>query len=239
MGTDAARPFRYCDVQLWQHIRRLDLPVATDTELLSASFSALTYTNQKNCVPGEVIGLGRSGHSYACGTLALARRIKYLRSHNAPPTTPLCAYRHADSWCVITNSHMTNVLRAAAYVRAPDLGIDPADVVVKAFRATGAMAMLCGGVDTLISRIRGRWLSDAMHRYLTAQAQPLIADVASRMLTGGNFTIVPGQNVPDLHAVIQDPTPAAPVPTAPTEPPSEATIAAWAATVAAAQPLTA
>ena len=98
--------------------------------------------------------------------------------------------------------------------------------------------MLCGGVDHTINRIRGRWLSDAMHRYLTAQAQPLIADVAARMLAGGNFTIVPGQHVPDINAVLQEPTPTTQVLTAPPAPPTDADVATWAAAVSAAQPLT-
>ena len=76
-----------------------------------------------------------------------------------------------------------------------------------------------------------------MHQYLKAQAQPLIADVASRMLRGGNFTIVPGQHVPDLDSFLtSDALPSQEV-IAP-GPPSETQTIAWAAAVAAAQPLT-
>ena len=56
------------------------------------------------------------------------------------------------------------------------------------------------------------------------------------LLRGGNFTLVPGQHVPDLHAVLNaDSAPLSePLPTAPTA----GAIETWAATVAAATPLT-
>ena len=42
----------------------------------------------------------------------------------------------------------------------------------------------------------GRWKSDAMFRYLHAQALPLIRDLAATMLTHGNFTLLAGSDVP-------------------------------------------
>ena len=42
----------------------------------------------------------------------------------------------------------------------------------------------------------GRWKSDAMFRHLHAQALPLIRDLAATMLTHGNFTLLPGMDVP-------------------------------------------
>ena len=59
-------------------------------------------------------------------------------------------------------------------------------------RSSGAMAMLCGGIDTAIGRLRGRWQTDTMFRYLTVQAAPLVADVAPRMLHGDDFNLIPG-----------------------------------------------
>ena len=64
------------------------------------------------------------------------------------------------------------------------------------------MALLCGRVDRDVIRLVGRWKSDAMFRYLHAQALPLIAPLARTMLHHGCFTLLPGtdtpQGLPDL-----------------------------------------
>ena len=62
-------------------------------------------------------------------------------------------------------------------------------------RAGGAMALLCGKIDNQTSLV-GRWKSDAMFRYLHAQALPLVNNLASVILQHGAFTLLPGQDVP-------------------------------------------
>jgi len=44
----------------------LDLNTASDAQILSTCFGALTFTDQKNGVHGDVIGLVCSGHPYVC-----------------------------------------------------------------------------------------------------------------------------------------------------------------------------
>ena len=85
----------------------------------------------------------------------------------------------------------------------------------------GVSLMLCGGVDTARGRLQGRWKSDVMFRYLSVQHAPLCADIAQRMVTGGNFDTAPGAANPAT-------------PGAPTLLPAAATTAAHAAIVAAA-----
>ena len=198
-GTDSARPFRFCDVQLWLGPRRLDLRSADDALLLQASLSSLTFTNQKNCVPGEVIAIGTSGSAVACATRAIGRRV-YLRSCGAPENTPLCAFQHAGRWYTVTNAMVTRILRVAAVALGPQLGLVPKKISAQSLRHSGALAMLCGGIDPSVGRLWGRWRSDIMFRYLSVQAAPLVANVASLMFAGGNFELVPGPNVPDLAA---------------------------------------
>ena len=60
----------------------------------------------------------------------------------------------------------------------------------------GAMALLCGRIDQSVIRLVGRWKSDAVFRYLHAQALPLIAGLAQTMLTHGTFTLLPGETLP-------------------------------------------
>jgi hypothetical protein len=63
-------------------------------------------------------------------------------------------------------------------------------------RAGGAMALLCGRVDADTIRLVGRWKSDAMFRYLHAQALPLVQNLARTMLLHGSFTLAPEADIP-------------------------------------------
>ena len=58
-------------------------------QVQQAHFASLTFTNQKNGVHGEVIGLARSGDPYVCPVQAIVRRVIYLRQNMAPLNTPL------------------------------------------------------------------------------------------------------------------------------------------------------
>ena len=60
------------------------------------------------------------------------------------------------------------------------------------------MALLCSGIDTDIIRLIGRWRSDKMLRYLHLQAEPLMRGFFKRMVTHGNYSMLPGQRVPDV-----------------------------------------
>ena len=230
---DDSHPFRFKDVQLWLGPRRLDLKHAPPADILNAMCSALTFTTQKNCVRGEVVAQGLSGDLDACATRAIGRRILHLRRHRAPSRTPLCAFYQDGQWHTITSVMMTKLLREAAKIVGPSIGFNPDDISARSLRASGAMAMLCGGIDNTTTRLRGRWRSDTMLRYLTVQASPLVADVAPRMLRGGQYTLVPNTNVVDVDAMAAQATAAAPP--ALSEAPAESPAAA-AAAIAAANP---
>jgi hypothetical protein len=59
------------------------------------------------------------------------------------------------------------------------------------------MALLCARVDTDIIRLVGRWRSDEMllRYYLHLQAYPLMRTFACRMLSSGNFSLLPDQDI--------------------------------------------
>ena len=82
-------PFYLQDIQLFVGDRCLDLNTASDAQILAACFGALTFTDQKNGVRSEVIGLAHSGDPYLCPVRVIGRRIIHLRRHGAPPNTPL------------------------------------------------------------------------------------------------------------------------------------------------------
>jgi hypothetical protein len=188
-------PFRVCDVRLFIGPRRLCVLTSPPELLLNATFVGLEFTNQKNAVRGEVIGLARSGSPLWCPVAAVIRRLLYLRPLQAPPTTPLYSYLSPTSqaWCAVTSAHLTTHLRAAAHAMGEPFGILPADISARSLRSSGAMALLCSKLDTDQIRLLGRWRSDEMLRYLHVQAYPLVSHLAATMLQHGTFHFIPAQ----------------------------------------------
>ena len=194
-STSDTVPFTLGDVQLFLGPRRLNLLSTPEEELLRATSASLTFTTQKNGVPGEVIRLGRTGHHFCCPTLAIVRRVLHLRTHGAPLSTPLARAFTADGPRSVTPTHITTHLRNAVKYLGTDLGFLPSDVSARSLRAGGAMALLVSKVDTDVIQLLGRWRSDAMFRYLHIQAEPITRDFARRMFQA-DYTLVPGQLVP-------------------------------------------
>ena len=62
--------FRLADVQLFIGDTRIDLTTAPIEQVQQAHFASLTFTNQKNGVRGEVIGLAHSGDPNLCPVLS-------------------------------------------------------------------------------------------------------------------------------------------------------------------------
>ncbi|KAK1736299.1 hypothetical protein QTG54_012899 [Skeletonema marinoi] len=193
-------PFELKDVQLWLGCVRLNLETATDAEILASTFGALTFDKQKNSVRGEVIGHARSGDQDLCPVRCIARRVVHLRRNHAAPNTPLATAFQADGTTFrLKPAHITTTLKQAVTFLGPSaLGFLPADVSARSLRAAGANALLCGGVDTDVIRLLGRWRSDEMLKYLHTSAEPLMRDYARQMLTGGAFTLIPNQDCPSF-----------------------------------------
>ena len=198
LSSDATRstPFRLCDVFFSTGARQLHTFAASFAELDSASFVKLVFSDQKNAVRGESIGHGQTSHSYVGPIQACSRRVQHLRTHNAPPDTPLHAVFVNNSWTYVRSSDITAALRLAAIALYDQTGISPGEISARSLRAGGAMALLCAHVDTDIIRLVGRWRSDEMLRYLHTQAYPLMHTFAQAMSTFGSFSLLPGQYVP-------------------------------------------
>ena len=188
-------PFRLMDVELWVGDTKLDLATATDPQLLSATFVMLTFSTQKNGVLGEKIGQGRSGHLLLCPVRATARRIIHLRTHGlTAPTTPLhtfCGTHRNSTSRVVRSALILEILRRSVLTLGPSLGLNIKHVTVCSLRASGAMALLCGRVDSNLIQLIGRWRSDSMLRYLHVQALPIMSQHAATMLHCGDFSFSP------------------------------------------------
>ena len=187
-------PFRLADVQLFIGHTRLHLANAPTSQLQQARFASLTFTNQKNGVRGEVIGLACSGDPFLCPVKAIVRRVIYLRSHNATPDTPLS--RLFDTTARVTAAVITTTIRDSVGFLGPELGFLPSDVSARCLRAAGATALLLARVDPDVIRLIGRWRSDEMLRYLHVQAYSLMKDYSRLMLSSGDYTLIPNQLVP-------------------------------------------
>ena len=189
-------PFQLKDIQL--HVGQQRYNAATmPIELLQASsFVTYTYDTQKNAVRNEAIGLGRSGQGSCCPVEATVQRVRHLREHDAPPTTPLGTY-YLPTGCskTVTTDNITTTLRFSLIHFGTSLGISPHEISARSLRAAGAMALLCAHVDHDTIRLIGRWRSDEMLRYLHAQAQPIMHDFARRMVLGGNYTMIPNNAI--------------------------------------------
>ncbi len=188
-------PFRVCDTHILINDRRLNHYTCSELELNAATTVALEFTNQKNGVRGELVGLGRSGHPQWCPVLAIVRRIKHFRLHQAPPTTPLFCYYTTSSCHRITTSTLTQHLRWAATAIGAASGITAADISVRSLRSAGAMALLCANVDPDRIQLLGRWRSDQMLRYLHVQAFPIVAPLAAQMVHYGAFALIPNNRL--------------------------------------------
>ncbi len=187
-------PFRLTDTQLFIGDTRLQLLTAPAEELRRARFASLTFTSQKNGVRGEVIGLACSGDPYLCPVKAIICRMLYLRSHLAPPSTPLArVFNTPDK---VTASYLTTCICDSVAALGPDLGFLPSDLSACCLRAAGAMALLLAQVDPDLIRLIGRWRSDKMLRYLHVQAYPLMKDYTRKMLSAGQYNLIPNHLVP-------------------------------------------
>ena len=73
--TPRPTQFRVGDVRFWIGSRALEHLTSPVAELLAAKFVKLTFTQQKNGVPNETVGHGRSSHAHMCPVHALANRV--------------------------------------------------------------------------------------------------------------------------------------------------------------------
>jgi hypothetical protein len=188
-ATDDAA-FRLQDLQLFIGDRFVDPSVAPISDLEAATYVSLVFTNQKNGVRGEVVNHATSGASHCCPARALARRAIHLRTHDAPPATPLASYYSHGRHRAIRSADITDALRAAARITGDELGIRPDDTSARSLRAGGAIALLCAQVDSDIIKLLGRWQSDTMMHYLHVQARPIMRNFTARMLHGGAYDLV-------------------------------------------------
>ena len=194
--TNDNKPLCVRHVSLAINGRPLDLLLSSDRHLLQATTSAITFEDQKNRYKGEMIAHGTSGHNIACPTRALARLIVRLRNNGSNIDTPLCLHTNTPSTSFDIASPMITEFLRLALASAPSTGLEPQKIQTRSLRSGGAMALLCGKIDTDLIKLVGRWRSDAMFRYLHAQTLPIVSNLANTMVAHGAFTLAPNATTP-------------------------------------------
>ena len=170
--------------------------LASPNDLHVATASMLVYTDQKNAIRGEKIIHGASRCANLCPKEAIVWRILHLRQYNADPTTPLYSYNKNGRWHSLQSTDICKALKCSAKALFATTNLHPDDVTTHGLCAGGAMALLCAQIDSDIIRLVGCWHSDEMMQYLHAQCLPLMKNLAPTMVTHGNYSLLPAQNVP-------------------------------------------
>lgn len=191
-------PFRLCDTHLtfsgyvWRASDPLPARFVSRNDVLASDTASLEYTDQKNSVRGERVRHAATGDANLCPVRALERRIQHLRRFNAPPTTPLYVYFTDDGKLKQCHTQaVTSLLKAGAALAQPRTGIPPSKISARSLRPGGATALLCAGVHPTNIQLVGRWNSEAMLRYLRADAEPAVHQYSKQMLSAGSFSYSP------------------------------------------------
>jgi len=190
--ANSTASFNLGDIQLLHNDQLLSWQDLPEQALLTANYVTYTFRTQKNGVRGEALGQGASGHQLCCPVRATIRRLLHHRQHGSPTHFPLATYYSAHHRHGVLSKDITAALRMATAIIGPSVGFTANDISAWSLRAGGAMALLCADVDPDIIRLLGRWKSDTMFQYLFVQARPLVNQFASRMLTQGDFDLLPG-----------------------------------------------
>ena len=160
----------------------------------------MVSTVQKCGVPGEILGHAHRGALHACPVVGLAELCLFLRKHGSPHDAPLWTYREIPSvpLCYIKSSDISKALKSVARVPGAEFGIGTYDVSAGCLRSTGAMALLCGSVDSSCIRLLGRWQSWTMLRYIHLQSRAAMHGLSAAMLQGGKIDMLPPGSLPSI-----------------------------------------
>ena len=164
---------------------------APDAQFLAALAMTLFLDTQKNCVRGESCTHEATGLLHGDAVTAGARRFLHLRSHNAPPDTPICVYYEAPGAAQksVTGSHIVKHLRETARaIGFKKLGFYAHEIGSHSLRSGGAMTLHQAHVADSTIKIIGRWKSDAFLIYLQGQVATFTKGVAKAMAAVQWFT---------------------------------------------------
>lgn len=193
-----SQAFRLCDVHFVVGstlYNATNIPMASlnDSKVDRITYATLTFNDQKNAKRGDQIGHQPTDDPLLCPIKALVYLVRHHRKNKSAADTPLHWHRsrHDKRWYPIKPEFIKNGLRHAATHVFEETGIDPQLLTARSLRPGGATALLCANVDPDHIKLLGRWKSDAMLRYLHAQASTRTQHFSQKMLAHGTYTFVP------------------------------------------------
>ena len=180
----------------------LSNPASTSIPALSSTSHSphlpLSCSPTKKGVRREVIDRKCSGHLHICLVLAISWRVIHLRTHHCTPLKLLNTVSVPSAQQHIMSHQITTSLQIAATILGPSLGLLPKHNSARSLYAGGTMALLC--CCALSSTVTASASSAGGARtkcYATSTSKPSPSFAASqKKLTGGMYTLVPGQEVP-------------------------------------------
>jgi len=116
-----------------------------------------------------------------------------LHSYFAPATD-----KKKHSWSNVTTSQLTVALCQAADRCKDCTDIPPKLIKARSLRAGGATALLCAGLGKDITKILGRWCSDAIDLYLYTSTYAAATGFSQKMLDAGGYNFAPKQEASTL-----------------------------------------
>jgi len=179
----------------------------------------VSFDDQKNAARGDRVCQQYIGGELCPGT-ALCNRVYSLIDHVGKKTmhpqginAPLYSYfvpataKKKHSWKDVTTSQLTEALRLAVDLCKDRTGIPPKLINARSLRAGGATALLCAGVSKDITKILGRWCSDAVDLYLRTSTYTATAGFSKKMLEAGGYKFASDQEASTLPHLIPEEAP--------------------------------
>jgi len=187
-----------------------------DFELSTMYMAMLSFDDQKSTAKGD-----RVCQQYIGGTLcpskAVCDRVYLLIDHVGKKTlhpeginAPLYSYfvpataKKKHSWSNVITSQLTAALRLAADGCKDRTGIPPKLINARSLHAGGATALLCASVGKDVTKILGRWCSDAMDVYLCTSTHTATAGFSNKMFDAGGYKFAKEQEASTLPHLIPE-----------------------------------
>jgi len=176
----------------------------------------LSFDDQKSAAKGDRVCQQHIG-GVLCHGKALCDRVHLLIDHVGKKTmhpeginAPLCSYfvpataKKKASWANATTSQLTAALRLATDSCKDLTGIPPKFTNAHLLRAGGVTALLCAGVGKDVTKILGRWRSDAVDVCLRTSTHTATAGFSQKMFDADGYKFAKEQEAGSLPHLIPE-----------------------------------
>jgi hypothetical protein len=172
-------PFTLANITLCIQERHYPANIILINSLDSVTFLTYTFAEQKNGIQNEEIGLARGRDQHGCPVRCTINCVHHLHPHLAPANTPIFAFFNVTKRQLAVSVRIITHYLCKAASCTPFLG----NYTAGDLRNSGAQALLEAGVPKAMIQLIGRWRSDEIFRYLTANSETLINPYSKSMIS--------------------------------------------------------